>query len=318
MTAWTRRNFLKTLTAAALTLGPMGANAAFGRHCGIRRWRKRWHTCPIDAHAAFGSDKPGSKMQMGLVTYLWGQDWDLPTLIANCEKAGYLGVETRTQHAHGVEPSLSAAERKEVRKRFADSPVELLGPGTNQQYDDPEPEKLKASIEGTKAFIKLSHDCGGSGVKVKPNSFHKNVDRDVTIEQIGKSLNVVGAFAADYGQEIRLEVHGSCCELPTIKKIMDYVDQKSVGVCWNSNNQDLQGEGLEHNFNLVKDRFGSTVHVREFNESEYPYLKLMELFVAMDYAGWILLEARTKPADRVAAMIEQREAFEKLVAKAQG
>lgn len=294
MTAWTRRDFLKTSTAAALTAGP------------------------LSAATAFGAEKPGSKMQMGLVTYLWGQDWDLPTLIANCEKAGYLGVETRTEHAHGVEPSLNAAERKEVKKRFADSPVELLGPGTNQKYDNPDPKKLEESIEGTKAFIKLSHDCGGSGVKVKPDSFHKDVPREVTIEQIGKSLNVVGAFAADYGQEIRLEVHGKCAELPTIKQIMEYVDQKSVGVCWNCNSQDLQGEGLEHNFNLVKDRFGSTVHVREFNEGDYPYQELMNLFVAMNYDGWILLEARTKPADRVAALIEQRELFEKLVAKAQG
>jgi sugar phosphate isomerase/epimerase len=293
MTAWNRREFLKTSTAAAAALS----------------------SAPL---AAFGADKPGSKMQIGLVTYLWGQDWGLPTLITNCEKADVFGVETRTQHAHGVEPSLSAAERKEVKKRFADSPVALLGPGTNQQYDAPEPEKLKASIEGTKAFIKLSHDCGGSGVKVKPNSFHKNVDREVTIEQIGKSLNVVGAFAADYGQEIRLEVHGSCCELPTIKKIMDYVDQKSVGVCWNSNSQDLNGEGLEHNFNLVKDRFGSTVHIRELNVGDYPYQKLIDLFVAMDYAGWILLECRTKPEDRVAALSEQRELFANMVAKAQG
>lgn len=292
MTAWTRREFLKTSTAAAAALS----------------------SAPL---AAFGADKPGSKMQLGLVTYLWGQDWDLPTLIANCEKSGVLGVETRTQHAHGVEPSLSPAERKEVKKRFADSPVVLLGPGTNQQYDDPEPEKLKASIEGTKAFIKLSHDCGGTGVKVKPNSFHKNVDREVTIEQIGKSLNIVGAFAADYGQEIRLEVHGTCCELPTIKKIMDYVDQKSVGVCWNSNKQDLQGEGLEHNFNLVKDRFSSTAHIRELNVGDYPYQKLIDLFVAMDYAGWILLECRTKQEDRVAALIEQRELFKEMVAKAQ-
>jgi sugar phosphate isomerase/epimerase len=292
MTAWNRREFLKTSTAAAAALS----------------------SAPL---AAFGADKPGSKMQIGLVTYLWGQDWGLPTLITNCEKADVFGVETRTQHAHGVEPSLSATERKEVKKRFADSPVALLGPGTNQQYDDPEPEKLKASIEGTKAFIKLSHDCGGSGVKVKPNSFHKNVDREVTIEQIGKSLNVVGAFAADYGQEIRLEVHGSCCELPTIKKIMDYVDQKSVGVCWNSNSQDLNGEGLEHNFNLVKDRFGSTAHIRELNVGDYPYQKLIDLLVAMDYAGWILLECRTKPEDRVAALSEQRELFQEMVAKAQ-
>ncbi len=296
MTAWTRREFLRTSTAAAAALS----------------------AGPLATASALGADKPGSKMQIGLVTYLWGQDWDLPTLIASCEKADVFGVETRTQHAHGVEPTLSAAERKEVKKRFADSPVELLGPGTNQQYDDPEPEKLKASIEGTKEFIKLSHDCGGSGVKVKPNSFHKNVAHEVTIEQIGKSLNVVGAYAADYGQEIRLEVHGSCAELPTIKAIMDYVDQKSVGVCWNSNTQDLNGEGLEHNFNLVKDRFASTVHIRELNVGDYPYQKLIDLFVAMNYAGWILLECRTKPEDRVAALVEQRFLFENMVAKAQG
>ena len=44
--------------------------------------------------------KPVKGMRMGLVTYLWGQDWDLPTLVANCELTGYLGVELRTQHAH--------------------------------------------------------------------------------------------------------------------------------------------------------------------------------------------------------------------------
>ena len=33
-----------------------------------------------------------SKMKLGLVTYQWGKDWDLPTLISNCEKTGLLGV----------------------------------------------------------------------------------------------------------------------------------------------------------------------------------------------------------------------------------
>jgi len=37
----------------------------------------------------------------------------------------------------------------------------------------------------------------------------------------------------------------------------------------------------------------------------------------MDYAGWVLLECRTRPKDRIAALIEQREMFEKMVAKAQ-
>jgi sugar phosphate isomerase/epimerase len=292
----TRRDFFKTSAA-------LGAALAAG---------------PLSGRLALGADKPGSKMKLGLVTYLWGQDWDLPTLIANCEKSGVLGVETRTQHAHGVEPSLNLKERLEVKKRFADSPVEFVGPGTNQQYDDPEPEKLAASIEATKAFIKLSHDCGGSGVKVKPNNLHKEVPREVTIEQIGKSLNKVAAFGADYGQAIRLEVHGQCAPLPIIKQIVDIADHPNVGICWNCNEQDLEGEGVAHNFNLVKDRFGATAHVRELNLGDYPYAEVIGLFVKMDYAGWILLECRTKPEDRVAALGEQRRVFEEMVAAAQG
>ena len=256
-------------------------------------------------------------MRLGLVTYLWGQDWDLDTLIKNCETAKLLGVELRTTHAHGVEPSLTPEQRAAVKARFADSPVELVGIGSNENYDSPDPEKLKMSIEATKAFIKLSHDVGGSGVKVKPNSFHEGVPHEVTIEQIGKSLNTLGAFGADYNQQIRLEVHGQCSKLPIIKSIMDIATHPNVAVCWNSNDEDLEGEGLEYNFNLVKDRFGDTAHVRELNIGDYPYQELMNLFVRMDYKGWILLEARTAPEDRVAAMKEQLQIFNNMVKNGQ-
>ncbi|MBN1444040.1 MAG: sugar phosphate isomerase/epimerase [Planctomycetes bacterium] len=272
---------------------------------------------PLRDLLAEAAGKPGSKMRIGLVTYLWGQDWDLPTVIRNCERSGVLGVELRTEHKHGVEPSIGEAERREVKKRFADSPVVFVGPGSNERFDHPDPKKLEAAIEATKGFIKLSHDCGGSGVKVKPDSFHEGVPREKTIEQIGKSLDIVGKFAADHGQEIRLEVHGQCSPLPIMKQIMDHVTAPNVGLCWNSNGEDLKGEGLEHNFNLVKKRFGKTVHVRELEDKGYPYQKLMDLLVAMSYEGWILLECRGKPADRVQALIEQREIFETMVAAAQ-
>jgi hypothetical protein len=42
----------------------------------------------------------------------------------------------------------------------------------------------------------------------------------------------------------------------------------------------------------------------------------MNLFVKMNYNGWILLEARTEPADRVAAMKEQLEIFNKMIGNA--
>lgn len=265
---------------------------------------------------AFASGKVVPQLRLGLVTYLWAKDWDIPTLLKNCSTAKIGGVELRVEHAHGVDISLSAKQRLEVKKQFNDSEVTLVGMGTNQQYDFPDSTQLKESIEKTKEFIKLSHDIGGTGVKVKPNAFHKDIPHEKTIEQIGNSLNELGKFAADYGQKIRLEVHGTeTQELPNIKAIMDVASHPNVFVCWNCNDEDLLGNGLEANFNLVKNRIGDTTHVRELNIGNYPYEKLFGLFINMNYSGWILLECRTDPTDKVKALIEQRACFEDMVKK---
>lgn len=271
----------------------------------------------VGAEAAAAKRLPGAKMKFGLVTYLWAKDWDLPTLIANCKATGVKGVELRTTHAHGVDLGISAKKCAEVKAMFADSPVTNVGLGSNEEFSDPDPAKVKKCIENTKALLRLSRDTGGSGVKVKPNDFHKEVPREKTIEQIGKSLREVGIYAKEIGQEVRLEVHGSCQELPVIRAIMDVCDHPGSRVCWNSNTTDLKGEGLEHNFNLVKKDFGATCHVWDLIGRDYPYQDLMNLFVGMNYKGWILLEARRKVADKVAALKIEREYWDELLKKAQ-
>ena len=254
------------------------------------------------------------KMKLGLVTYQWGKDWNLPTLIANCEKTGLLGVELRTEHAHGVEANLSAAQREEVKKRFADSPVICLGYGSNFDYHHADQALVKKNIEGTKTYIKLCKDIGASGIKVKPNGFPEGVSKEKTIAQIAASFNEIGKYASDMGQLVRVEVHGNGTqEIPNMKAMFEQVTEKSVKMCWNCNDQDLLPPGLEANFHSVKKWFGDTVHIRELNVGEYPYQQLMNLFMGMNYKGWILLEARTEPVDRVAAMKEQLEIFNSMI-----
>ena len=296
----TRRRFLETATGITLAAG-LG-------------------TLPlstVEKNSLSAQEKPqkkGGDIRYGLVTYQWAKDWDLPTLIANCAKAKVLGVELRTTHKHGVEPSLSMAERADVRKRFADSPVKFLGIGSNERYDSPDPVVGAKAIDATKQFIELSHDVGGSGVKVKPDSFHKDVPREKTIEQIGKSLNLLAEFATGFGQQIRLEIHGGCAQLPTIKAIMDVADNPNVALCWNSNPQDLETPGLEHNFHLVKARLGETTHVHLMDSKTYPHQQLLDLYVQLDYSGWWLLEEGVLPADPAAELVTQRELFDKMLA----
>ncbi len=300
-----RRNFIKE----SLTVGAGLVIGAAGSYASIIDTDKH-----IGSNAALSIKK--AAMKFGLVTYQWGKDWDLPTIISNCEKTGFQAVELRTQHAHGVETGLSTTQRAEVKKRFADSSVTCVGYGSNFEYHNPDQAMLRQNIEQTKEYIKLCKDIGASGIKVKPNNLPPQVPREKTIAQIADSLNEVGKFAGDYGLLVRVEAHGPVTqELPNMKAIFDQVTEHNVKICWNSNPVDLNPPGIEDNFNMVKRWIGDTVHVRELNLNDYPYQKLFNLFAGIDYNGWILLEASSAPADRVSAMKEQLTAFKELIVK---
>ena len=64
---------------------------------------------------------------------------------------------------------------RDVAKRFADSRVELVGLGTTCEFHAADPVVVRKNIDETKAFIRLCHDVGGSGVKVRPNGLPAGV-----------------------------------------------------------------------------------------------------------------------------------------------
>ena len=105
---------------------------------------------------------------------------------------------------------------------------------------------------------------------------------------------------------------------PIMKRIMDIADNPNVYICWNSNGADLDGKGLEYNFNLLKDRFGATLHIRQLEYTKYPFQKLLDMLVAMDYDGWALLECHDRiKGDPVARLAGQAELFKEMIARAQ-
>lgn len=245
----------------------------------------------VSEPAALAASASGtSSMRLGTVTYNLAKDWDIATILKNCEETKFEGVELRTTHAHKVEVDLSKAERQEVRKRFQDSAVELMGLGSAFDYHTPDQSKLRSDVEATKEYIVLAHDVGATGVKVRPNGLPREVPVEKTIEQIGASLREVGEFGQGHGVQIRLEVHGRDTSLlPNIRKIMDAANHKNVGVCWNSNQTDLEGEGFDSNFNLVKERIFS-VHMRDLFLDEYPFRKLFARLKSIDFGGFCLAE----------------------------
>ncbi len=261
-----RRKFIQTaaLGAAALTTGISTASAS---------------------EMNPGARKKMPPLKLGIMTYNLGKDWDIDTLIKNCAETGWVHAELRTTHKHGVEVTLSKQQRAEVKKRFKDSPLEAISLASAFQYQYADQAEVRKNIEGTKEFLQLAADVGAIGIRVFPNAFPEGVDREKTMEQIGKSLAEVGQYGHNLGVDVRVCVHGNGTNsVPVIKKIIDYSNSPYVYVNWNCDPTDAQGKGIVANFNSVKDRIRG-VHLHELT-SDYPYRTFLKLLRESGYNGY--------------------------------
>lgn len=266
-----RRNFLKAglATAGALAAG-RGAEA--GEQTG--------------ANPALS----GGQIRLGLVTYNLAKDWDIPTIIANCEQTGFEAVELRTTHRHGVEPSLGREQRAAVRSQFAASRVRLLSLGSVAEFHSPDQAVVRRNIEDCKRFLELARDIGALGVKVRPNGIPKDVPEEKTLTQIGTALRECGQVAKDLGVEVWVEVHGrDSSHPPRMRRMMEVAAHPNVGICWNSNQEDLIGGRVRPGFDMLRPWLRNA-HINEIWKSEYPWREVFGLMKKAGYNRYTLAE----------------------------
>jgi sugar phosphate isomerase/epimerase len=241
---------------------------------------------PPTAEAA-GTPPP---FHLGLVTYNLAFNWDIETIIKNCEKTGFVGAELRTTHKHGVEPSISKQKREEVKKRFADSSVRLVSLGTTCEFESPEAATVEKNIEETRRWCELGQDLGCLGVKVRPNGFPHGVPHDQTLEQIGHALAKCGDIAREHGVEIWMEVHGEGTELPAnAHQILSVADHPLVGACWNSNPTDVENGSVQTSFELLKPWIRSC-HINNLDDKAYPWHELFTLLRSINFDRYTFAE----------------------------
>jgi sugar phosphate isomerase/epimerase len=273
MSTATRRRFLKSAGGLAAASGlAAGAGAA-----------------PVATPTP-----PGLKFRLGIVTYNIAASWDVPTILRVCRNVGLAAVELRTTHKHGVEPSMNAGQRKEVRRRFADAGVEIWGCGSVCEFHAPSKEVVQRNIDTCRSFVQLVADIGGKGVKVRPNGLPAGVPEARTLEQIGRALNTCGRAAADAGVDIWVEVHGrGTAHPPHMRTIMETANHPRVGVTWNSNETDIKNGSVAEYFKLLRPWLKSC-HINELH-SGYPYRELFRLLRETGYDRVTLAEIPGAP-----------------------
>ena len=154
-------------------------------------------------------------MKLGLVTYQLARDWDLDRLLDTCAAHGFLGVELRTTHAHGVETTLSPEARRRVRNRFEQSPVELVEMGSLFEYHMADRDEVRRHVQGTKEYVRLAAD--GTTLTLVVSDDGEGLPADFGLETSANlGLNIVrsmverdlrGTFRIYRDQKTRAVIH---------------------------------------------------------------------------------------------------------------
>lgn len=280
---FSRRNFLKTAAVSAPVV--MLPALALGAEKQVKG-------------NAFTLNK--NPLKLGLMTYRLGMKWNIDTIIKNCTETKFEHIELRTTHAHGVEVTLSAAERTAVKKRFQDAGL-AISLASGFRYNSPDPAVLKKNIEGTKEYILLGKDVGAIGIRV----FGDNAADEKMMKQIGEALAEVGEYGHTNGVDIRLCDDGP--PLSMIKKNIDASKSPYVYINWNCPMSDMEGDGFEANFNSVK-KLIRNVHLRDLY-NDYPWRQFFSLLSASGYKGYCDAEIPASDEDPIRFMKYYRSLF---------
>ncbi len=156
----------------------------------------------------------------------------LAEMLATAEELGYAGLEPRlsSNHVHGIETTLSWAQRQAVKAQVADSPVSLGCLAVSSCFADP--STSSGYLENLRKELELAADLGVPAVRVFGGQFPASISRDHAIDIVSEALTAVAAQAAASGVTICLETHDAWCNPAHVVKVMETVNQDSVRVNW--------------------------------------------------------------------------------------
>ena len=223
--------------------------------------------------------------RLGIVTYNIAKDWDLPSILSRLERLGYEGVELRTTHKHGVEVDLNADQRKEVRKRFDDSAVELAGLGSAFEFQSPDPAVVQKNIDGTKQYVRPGPRRRRSRREGPPQRtpLGRDAGGPFTAESATLSTKSVRTPPASAFKFVWRSTDPAPRNGRGSPRILDAADHPNVVACWNSNPADVTKAGtIAPNYGLVAGRIGE-VHLRDLTDEKYPWRELFRLLATFGF-----------------------------------
>ncbi len=197
-------------------------------------------TLAFAALAISSSFKAGKKNVLLSFSTLGCPDWTLQQIVDFAVQHGYKGIEVRGLQRRmdltGCPEFATEEARGKTMQLMKEKGLQFVGLGSSANMHLPEGEEREKNMAEAKRFIHLAHQITCPYVRVFPNNFPKDVDKQTTMDRIVKGLLELGEYAKGKNVTVLMETHGDVIWMDDIAAIMQKATHPNVGLVWDVTN----------------------------------------------------------------------------------
>ena len=193
-------------------------------------------------------------------------DWDFEKIVAFAAANKYDGIEIRGIQREMYLPKSPIFSKENIRttiQMMKDRNLKLVDLGSSATLHFPEGDERKKNLDEGKRFIDLAQQISCPYVRVYPNNFPKDQDKQPTKELIAKGLLELGDYAKGSNVTVLMETHGDAVYIADILDIAKASAHEHVGLVWDPYNMwSVTKESPESAYETLK-KYIKHTHIKD-------------------------------------------------------
>ena len=167
-------------------------------------------------------------------------DWSFEKIVSFAAANNYDAIEIR-----GIQRQLDLTKATPFHakdkiaasvKLMQDTNLKFANLGSSAALHFTEGAERQKNLDEAKRFIDLAQQLSCPYIRVFPNDFPKDQDKNLTKELIAKGLLELGNYAKNTNVSVLLETHGQVVYAPDLLDIMKASTHQHVGMIWDAYN----------------------------------------------------------------------------------
>lgn len=233
-------------------------------------------------------------------------DWNFKQIVDFAAAHGYQGIELR-----GIKRQLDLLQCEEFKtpqnrratvRTMKDNGLKFVDLGSSTNLHFPEGTERSKNLDEAKRFIDLAHEIKCPFIRVFPNNFLKERDKNATMDLMASGLLSLAQYAEGSNVSVLIESHGDLVHIDDLERVLKNAEHKNAGMVWDVVNMwSITKEPVAQVFERLKKYIrhthikdakvsGSNVQYVFLGKGDVPIFEAIDLLTKSNYKGYYSFE----------------------------